>query len=256
MKNFCRLWVALLLILTFWVPELGIANSEALTATQDAPPPMDPAQALKLLEDAYAKNPKDFSVICQLTGLYLAVGDVQADESGKSTYYEKSRTMAVQAIAISPDRVEGYLGRAAALGKLAPLVNTRTSRKYIAQVRQDATKAIDLSADGTPTKAMGYFVLGSLHLEVSVTSSRLIRVLGGIGWAKLSEAEKYLGKAVESDPTSIQYRLEFGKALVRARKKTEAAEQWNTALSLAPRDPADVGRIAEIHQRLAELEGN
>lgn len=243
----------LLVVAIVLLSAVAVGESEHLTHRSDeALVQMDPAQALKLLEEAYAQNPRDYEVLYRLSGVWLMIGELETTETNKTALFEKSRSFAEQAIAVDSTRAVGYVSRAAALGKLATVTKGKAARKYANEIREDATKGIELSGGDVPTKALANFILGNLHFEISQTS-RFARGFAGLGWAKLSEAERFLAKAVEIDPNSITYRLQYAKSLLRRRKKSVAAEQLNTARALPLREMGDDQRIVEIEKLLADL---
>ncbi len=121
-------------------------------------------------------------------------------------------------------------------------------------IREEAEKIIQLD----PTYALGYFVLGKWHMEVSKfnwferTACDLF--LGGFPEnVSMEESIKNFNKALELDPNQIIILYGHASALHYQKKDKEAIRELEKAISLPIREPDDEFRKEKCRELLKEI---
>lgn len=181
----------------------------------------------------------------------------RASFDGQDRRAEQAFTAAVRAgrkaAALGPDRQEGHLELAVALGKLALLVGGKERIRLSKEVRAEAERTILL--DHASDRA--YHVLGRWNRGIAElgffekAAARL--VYGGVPeGATMDNAVTYFEKAIELNPSYANHHLELGRTYLRIGLKAKALAEFERTLACPPRSPFDTEYKDEASRLLAK----
>lgn len=151
--------------------------------------------------------------------------------------YELAAGYARDAIELEPDRAEGYMELARALGRLAQYKGIFESLSLAGEVKENLEKALEL--DPNNTGAM--HALALWHLEVPW-------IAGG----RSENTIPFFEQAISLKPESSRHRTDFGEALLRLDRKEEAKAMLESSIALEVTSYADKQAQAKAQQLLTE----
>ena len=210
------------------------------------------AEAETIIDKALAANPKDLEHMTRKSRVVALKADQAEGEDKKVALYEEAEKIASKIVENHPKSAKGYLRRAAAKGKLALFKGILESRSLILEVKDNASKAVDLDAATDYEKALGSYILGRAHLKLA-EKPRALRLPLGLAWASKSKGGKLLKRAAELVPDSIPFNLDYAKYLIEEGEKGKAKEILKKIEGMAIFDPADPGHKETAKKLLADL---
>lgn len=187
-----------------------------------------------------------------MSGLdFLAKGEKDSAE----IHFERAVEVAERMTRMYQDSAASYFNLAAANGDLALLKGGKTKVRLGRQVEHDALRAVEI--DSSYSDALS--VLGAFYREVAKLSwiERLVAktLFGGLPSGSLEKSEHYLRRAVKVDPTSPFAVNELGQTLLEMGRKEDAREQFETLVTLEPRNSENARQIAEAASWLEQHPG-
>lgn len=192
--------------------------------------------ATDIFYEAYEES-GDFDALYRLAEAMTASAEQSSGDIAVRRY-ETAADYAREAIALEPERSEGYMELARALGRLAQFKGIFESLGLAGEIRESLDKAIEL--DPRNTGAM--HALAVWHLEVPW-------IAGG----RSENTIPLFEQAISIKPSSVQHHTAFGEALLRLNKKERAQEMLEIAVALEASDFAEEQAQAEAQ---ALLEAN
>lgn len=186
-----------------------------------------------------------------------AAVDVGQDLSGDraDAWYRLAESWGRRAVEAAPDRPEGHLQLAQALGLIALDAGVRERVRYSNEIRAEARATIEADSG----YAGGWHVLARWNAEVMSLSgpARFFarNFLGGevMSEASWEQAERYMARAATLEPLRIVHHLELGKILMRREVSAEARDALRRVLELPPWDYHDCVYRQEAREALAEI---
>lgn len=237
-KNFVELSIvfgaAIFLASLLW-PQMVFADAEQFDELMRS---LKVPEAAAHVEQALIEKPGDLNLIERKSRLLLVLGDQATSKEEQLKFYEQALEQANQVIQLDPKATIGLVRRSAANGKISLFKGVFKAIDLVNQTKKDLEQAISLNNSTVFTFALAHYILGRIHLKL-IETPRLLRRTMGIGWGNLTEADRYLGKAVELYPTAIAFRVGYGEALIEQDKKDLADIQLKQALELPMADPGD-----------------
>ena len=216
------------------------------------------------LQDAWrAFHRGDFQEACERGATLGAIGASVAVKAGgiHATYllksnadkikrYEELVRLAEDAAARLPDEANSHYRYAFALGRLS---QTLSIAKALAQgLAGKVRAALDATLAIAPKHAEARTALGLYHAEiVGKVGGMLAKLTYG---ASTTEAEKQLKEALQLTPKSPIAWIEYGNGLLLFagdKREDEAAEAYDKAAKLTPRDAMEALDVAFARERLA-----
>ncbi len=181
----------------------------------------------------------------------LAEGDKDSAEVLFGQAVETSEHM----VETYPDAAASYFNRAAAKGNLALLKGGKTKVRLGREVESDALRAVEI--DSTYSDALS--VLGTFYREVAKLNwiERLVAktLFGGLPSGSLEKSERYLRRAIKSDPASPFANYELGETLIEMERTAEATKVFEKLQTLKPRNSENVRQIDEAASWLEQHPG-
>jgi serine/threonine-protein kinase len=183
-----------------------VANDHYLKALGMCQPPEceSPREAIKLLEQAVARDPRFLRAYCALAQVHL---DLYENTDHTPARLQSANSAIEKAAQLQPDAGEVHLVRA----------------RYMARGLRDYDRArseLELARRNLPNDA-------PLYYEIAMTDRRQNR------W---TEALRNLERAVELDPRNVAYLADSAEACSYLRRYGEADRIGRRALALSPHD--------------------
>lgn len=178
--------------------------------------------ATDIFYEAYDES-GDFEALYRLAEAMTASAEQSSGDIALRRY-EQAESYAREAIALEPDRSEGYMELARALGRLAQFKGIFESLGLAGEIRESLDKALEL--DPQNTGAM--HALAVWHLEVPW-------IAGG----RVDNTIPLFEQAISIKPSSVQHHVAFAEALLRLKKNERAQEMLEAALALEASDFAE-----------------
>ncbi len=123
--------------------------------------------AQKIYEFILKEDPDNYNVLWRLSRFYISRGMAAEKTKNKKKEWREAEKYARGAIEINPDKAEGHLYLAIALGKMALYSSPGKKVQSVREIKKEAEKAIEL--DHEQSKA--YLTLGAWHRNVAKASS-------------------------------------------------------------------------------------
>lgn len=213
----------------------------------------DLAGAVSVVEAAARSAPRDYEVLWRLSRVRVLQGDAEAEGSGaQDRRYGEALEAAERAVKARSDAPEGYVRRAAAMGKVALFAGILDAADYVTQVRDDTERVLAMKAVPVETRATAHYILGRAHLKLTETP-RPLRMPIGLGFGNLDDAVRHLGEAVELRSDFVMFRLDYARALIKAKRPADARRELEAAASAPLQEVGDEMRKREAAALLAGL---
>ena len=239
----------------------GTATASALVARGDSARNRFELQAaLTAYDAALAQDSMDYAANWKAALTLVDIGKATPDsvrDPARDQLYKRAEQLSRRAVAIDPRRAEALFVLSNAVGRAALTKSPRERVKSANEIYDFATAAlgIDHRHDGA------YHVLGRWNAEIMRLSSveRFFAksFMGGkrFSVASWDEAQKYLERAVELNPTFIYHRLDLAEVYIDRHKYAEARVQLEKIPSLPRQDASDPTYIREAHALLEQIKG-
>jgi tetratricopeptide (TPR) repeat protein len=182
-------------------------------------------RAADLWATQLAANPRDFATACKLARARHWLGEVSPRER-RASHLERGIAAARVAIALEPDRADGYFWLGANMGALAGVSSVFTALKYRSAIRKAFETA--LARDATFAKGGAYCALGKYYNSVPA-------IFGG----SKAKSEALLRRCLASDPGSTAGHYYLAQTLLALDRPAEARQALGAAVD-GPCDPAYV----------------
>jgi tetratricopeptide (TPR) repeat protein len=205
------------------VPDAGPAGEEDPDALYAAREDLSKARrALAIWQARLGGDPSDFTSAWKIARARYWLGHHDARDA-RRRHLEDGIADARRAIALQPDRPEGYFWVAAHMGALAESFGLRQGLKYRSSIREALERAIAIDPSylgGAADRALGrwYFKVPSLF--------------GGSD----EKAERHLRQSLTHDPDSTIGRYFLAETLLDMDRRNEARAELQKVLD-APLDP-------------------
>lgn len=178
--------------------------------------------ATDIFYEAYAESGA-FEALYKLAEAMTAAAEKTSGDIALRRY-EAAERYAREAMALEPERSEGYMELARALGRLAQFKGIFESLGLAGEIRESLDKVLEL--DPESTAAM--HALAMWHLEVPWLA-------GG----RIENTIPLFEQAIRLKPSSVQHHVAFAEALLRLNKNERAQEMLEIALALEASDFAE-----------------
>ena len=216
--------------------------------------------ALAAYEAALATDSMNYAANWKAALTLVDIGKETPDsirDPARDGLYKRAETLSRRAVAIEPKQAEALFVLANAVGRAALTKSPKERVKSANEIYDYSTAAlgIDHRHDGA------YHVLGRWNAEIMRLSSveRFFAksFMGGkrFGVASWDEAQKYLERAVELNPTFIYHRLDLAEVYIDRRKYAEARAQLEKIPSLPRQDASDPMYVRDAHALLEQIRG-
>jgi len=214
--------------------------------------------ALKAYDEALAADSLDYTANWRAALTLVDIGKRTPDSirsPARDELFRRAEQLSRRAVAINPKGPDGLFLLANVIGRTALTKSPKERVKVANEVYDYATAAlgVDHRHDGA------YHVLGRWNAEIMRLSSveRFFAksFMGGrrFSLASWDEAEKYLQRAVELNPTFIYHRLDLAQIYIDRRKYAQAREQLERIPTLPRRDDSDPMYIRDAQNLLAQI---
>jgi regulator of microtubule dynamics protein 3 len=218
----------------------------------------DDARALECYLAILEKEPANIEALVKASRLYCRIGGRKPKGTSKKQDIGNARTLALQALKLSPNHVEARFQYIISMGLLAESADSPREKLENAKIiRREAD--IVLSIDSN--HAGVYYVLGKWHQSISSLTwiERLAcdALFGGVpDGASYSDAYKNLQRAIELKPEFILFRLGLAKLYYHQGRYPEAIQTLHAALRLPELDLDDAKRKENCKKLLLEIHQN
>jgi len=213
------------------------------------------AAALGNYERAVKAEPTSYVALWKAAREAVDVGEFERNAAIRTALYERATDYARRAVAANTKDAEGHFQLARAIGRTALAANPRERVKYALEVRDEASKALQLH----PQHPGALHVLGVWNAEVMRLSgfSRAVakaflggQVLGSASWA---EAIRYMELAVAAEPNRLVHHLDLARVYRDAGRRNEARVAYQAALRAPFQDANDDQYRKSADEELVKL---
>ena len=160
-------------------------------------------------------------------------------KSERRTLGTEALEAARRAANLAPDNPKARLSLSIALGRVASFESPRRQVEMSREIREEAEAAARLD----PTEALAWHVLGRWHFEIANLSPLLKAfaqtLFGKFPDASNEQAAECFRKAIASGASGPMNHIEYGRALAKLGRKTEAAAEIRKGLALPSQAPDD-----------------
>jgi len=195
-------------------------------------------EAIPLLEQAYAANPTNATVLTRLTEACYSAGE-DLDNKESEAYYEKSVGYAETLKTLAPDKAETYFHLCVAYGDLALFKGGKQKVTLSRNIEVMARKGIEID----PTYSPSYSVLGVYYREVALLNPILRAfakyLLGGLPDGTLEDSERMFLKSIELDPGNVYGHYQLALTYEKMDRPGKAATMYRKVLALPIVDHQD-----------------
>lgn len=193
-------------------------------------------QSLAVIESALAAGTNDYQWLWRAARVYYYVGD-EAGKNEKLAYFQKGINVALRAVSVEPNAVEGHFWLAANYGGYSELTGMLKALQTVKKIRAEMETVLRLNdryQDGG-----AYLALGEMDKE-------LPRIVGG----NLSRAITRLEQGLKIAPHNLEIKLALAEAYLENGRKEDARRQLqeiigrpvNTSHAKAERDVQEKAR--------------
>jgi tetratricopeptide (TPR) repeat protein len=195
-----------------------IGDADRLFSRGDAPP--QDQQALAMLESALAGDGKNYDLLWRTARAAYYVGDF-GPQADKLKHYEKGIAMALRAVALQPNAVEGHFWLAANYGGKAQLVGALKALSTVKKIRSEMQLVVKLN--DAYENGNAYLALGEIDRE-------LPGVMGG----NKKRALGFYEQGLQVAPENLDLKVALSKAYKDAGRKDEARRLLEEVLKAKP----------------------
>ena len=239
----------------------GTVAASALVARGDSARNRFELQAaLTAYDAALARDSMDYAANWKAALTLVDIGKETPDsvrDPARDRLYKRAEELSRRAVAIDPRRAEALFVLSNAVGRAALTKSPKERVKSANEIYDFSTAAlgIDHRHDGA------YHVLGRWNAEIMRLSSveRFFAksFMGGkrFSVASWDEAQKYLERAVELNPTFIYHRLDLAEVYIDRHKYAEARVQLEKIPSLPRQDASDPSYARDAQALLEQIKG-
>lgn len=187
-------------------------------------------KAADIWKGRLAANPRDFETACKLARARLWIGE-SLPRRDRPPHFKDGMAAARIAIALEPQRPDGYFWLGVNMGALASVSSVFTALRYKSPVREALETG--LSRDPTFARGGGFCALGKYYSVVPP-------LFGG----SKRKSEELLRRCLAHDPDSTVGHYYLGQTLLARDRPAEARAELQAAID-APFDPEHVpeGRV-------------
>lgn len=228
-------FLSLLLVISLPVKAVSFDNLDDFILSKD---PVQIKQALSYLETKLKENPTDGETHWMTAKAYLYLGDYEVDN--KLEHYELGQKHADQAVTLAPDSPHSHYWQSALIGRIGQTKGILSSLNMVRPMKDTLDKVLELDEN----YADAYWVLSQLYHEAPGFPLSI-----GNKKKSLDNAEK----AIELEPTNVEYQYQLAVALNYNGKKSDAVEVlYELFANPGLQNEPDVQKDAE--ELLAKLE--
>ncbi len=177
-------------------------------------------QALAILESAVATDGKNYDLLWRAARAAYYVGDF-GEPADKLKFFEKGIAIALRAIALQPNEVEGHFWLAASYGGKAQLVGALKALSTVKKIREEMQTVVKLN--DAYENGNAYLALGEIDREMP-------SVMGGNKKRGLSLFEQGLKVA----PENLDLKVALAKAYQDAGRKDDAKRLLEEVIKAQP----------------------
>lgn len=228
---------------------------QALQQIDAAMERVDLQRAKVLVDSLLPLYPNFYEVLWRAARVLVSYADLQSNMEEQERIAMRAKEIAERAVQQNPYRIEGYVYRAAANGKIALFKGVFGVGAVVNSIREDTEKALQIAQNAKVSPqfvALAHYILGRAHLKLA-EKPKLFRMPLGLGWGNIKDALFHLRKAVELDPRFVMYRLDYAKALLEEGDKEEARKHLAAIDSLPVRTVGDKERKEQAKTLLRKL---
>ena len=216
--------------------------------------------ALDAYDEALAIDSLDYAANWKAALTLVDIGKETPDsipDAARDKLYKRAEVLSRRAVAINPKGPDALFVLSNAVGRAALTKSPKERVKVANEIYDYSTAALgfDHRHDGA------YHVLGRWNAEIMRLSSveRFFAksFMGGRRFSAASwdEAQKYLERAVEINPTFIYHRLDLAEVYIDRHKYAEARAQLEKIPSLPRQDSSDPMYIRDARTLLEQIKG-
>ena len=185
-----------------------------------------------------------------------ARAEYDGDKKKAEAAFEQSVAAARRAVQLGPDKAEGHLELAVALGRMALFVGGKTKVRLSKEIKAEVDRSIAID----PTSSRAHHVLARWNRGIATLNmfeKAAANVLfGGLPpGASMDNAVVQFEKAIELAPDYAVNHLELGRTFLALKLKEKARQELEKALACPPMTPFDADYRREAKQLLGEVGG-
>jgi tetratricopeptide (TPR) repeat protein len=194
-----------------------LEKADRLFAARDNDHNLD--QAVIILEDRLARDPKNCEIHWRLAKYKNYLADRVPDKESRIRYYEAAIAHAKRAVQIDDRRPEGHFWLAANYGQYAELKGPFKSLSLLKTIRQEFEKALAINSAFDHGNA--YLALGEMYLRVP-------RLLGGNDRLGL----ELLETGLTVGPANADLHITLAEYYLKNGRKSDARKLLETVLTV------------------------
>jgi tetratricopeptide (TPR) repeat protein len=172
-------------------------------------------------------------VLWRQARVIVCMGDVSEPDQ-KESYYRKAEKTARECLSVDSLCGPGHTWLSIAIGSVAMYEGGKTKVRLANEIKEHLDKAVQIDS----TDDVAYSVLGTFFMaiaDVSWIERQLANIfLGHLPEGGYAEAEVALKKAIRLAPTVIRHRYEIATLYREMGRDTEALQEYNRSVELAP----------------------
>ena len=212
-------------------------------------------EALKKYEEILRIEPDRIQALIHASRMTSNIAGHIKDKEERRKELQRSENYSRRAIELNPKSADAHFSLILTLGlqsEIAP--SPREKVKDAKLIREEAEKIIEVD----PSYALGYFVLGKWHFEVSkfnwLERTACDLFFGGFPEnASMADAIKNFNKATVLDPNQIIILYGHASVLHYEREDEEAIKVLQKAINLPIREPDDAFRKEKCKELMKEI---
>lgn len=181
-----------------------------------------------------------YSRALNFAGMYLVDA---ADQ--KKKIFQMAKDAALKATKISPDRVEGHIWLAVALGNWGEVNGVLKSLSLVPEIERNFNEV--LTKDPNADEAVAYRALGRVYMKAPGAP---------LSVGDLAKSEQYLRKACELGPFNKKNYYYLAETLVKRKQNDKALEVIEKALAMPIRpgdaleEKSDIRQMKELQEKI------
>ena len=182
--------------------------------------PVKDRQALTMLESALPTNSNNYDFVWRAARAFYYVGDF-GEKPEKMKYFEKGIIVALRAVALKPDAVEGHFWLAANYGGKAELVGSLKALSTVKKIRNEMLIVLKLDAS---------YEMGNAYLALGEIDRELPAIAGG----DKKRAISYFQEGIKIAPDNLDTKVSLAKAYTDAKRHDDAHRLLEEVIKAQP----------------------
>lgn len=213
-------------------------------------------EALRIYQQIVAQHPTDMQALVKCVELNCSIGERTADNTAKTTYFNKAKQYADQAMTADSTSADALYTQALAYAKLAQVESeNKKTVEDVKLMKQYADRALSIQ----PNHAMANYIAGKWHYEMLalnwIKKAALKTFFGkGLATPDIDLAIAHLEKTKTLLPYFVQNYLDLAKAYGIKNRPAQQLEVLNKLVKLPIRTADDAAWKEEGKKMLKDLQ--